>query len=674
MNAQLTRVLLVSVCLSLAALAGAQQPPQLSKDQRTLLQAVIAAVDAAGSAPETEAAAWQTHLLRASDGSHYVAFSVAGTADRPIAATPLITYVRLATTPAQPATTLAERSAVREWLAGSRLDPRLLPRHRGFAVGEMPAMGAAAGMTRGGVPAVGSADLQALGLEQERNRQRKEDQERQRRAALEGTGQTTSQLLPFEDFDVLAPAAFADGTPAIQRALTTGPGRYYLSVAWVEASAKPGKAAVRVARRSIELPPATSGEFGLSSVILADRVGVREVPYTALEQRAHPYAIGPTEIMPARDAVFTRDDRISVAFQIVNPRANDTGKPDIAVNFRIVRLIGEREESVATLSPLRYDATTLPPEFDVRLGHPVIAAMSAPLATLPRGAYRLKIVANDRIAGTARAADTDFLVVGTPLSLLSEAPALAPPFRRDALLDPAILRHAIEALTPPSPSPALTRALTAAASGKLIDLLLEEPLPAEEQGVRAALTGLALYSVGDASATVHFQRALQLNAPAGPVQFWIGAARAAQAREPDAIAAWQSAIGAGMRSSLVGPFLVDAHLRRSDGARASALVAAELGGRPAEGSWIRAAAASHIATARDAEAIAVLEKRLAQQPDDREAQWLLLHALYASLVRTPAGATAANLDRFTKAAQEYVAAGGAHAPLVTEWLKATEAK
>ena len=78
MIAAIARVLLVSGCLGVAATAAAQSPPQLSKDQRTLLQAVVVAVDAAAAAnqPPSTDVSWQLHVLRASDGSHYVAFSV----------------------------------------------------------------------------------------------------------------------------------------------------------------------------------------------------------------------------------------------------------------------------------------------------------------------------------------------------------------------------------------------------------------------------------------------------------------------------------------------------------------------------------------------------------------------------------------------------------------------
>ena len=231
-----------------------------------------------------------------------------------------------------------------------------------------------------------------------------------------------------------------------------------------------------------------------------------------------------------------------------------------------------------------------------------------------------------------------------------------------------MLHSVLDALTPAAPSAALKRALGIAAAGKFVDLLVEEPVPAAEQGVRAALTGLALYSVGDASSAVTFQRALQLNAPAAPTQVLIGAARAMQGRDPDAIAAWQAAIDGGLRSSIVAPFLIDAYLRRGDGARAATLVAAELGGRAPEGAWIRAAAATAIATGKDRDAIAVLDARLTQQPDDAEAQWLLLHALYGSIVR---GGDKSNTGRFAKAAQDY---RGPNQTLVAEWLKVVGVK
>ena len=93
------------------------------------------------------------------------------------------------------------------------------------------------------------------------------------------------------------------------------------------------------------------------------------------------------------------------------------------VNLRVARLNGTREEPVASLSPLVYNAGSLPPDFDVRLGHPLIAALAVPLATIPRGThYTPVITVEDRIAKAVVASRAEFTVVGSATSLLTEAP------------------------------------------------------------------------------------------------------------------------------------------------------------------------------------------------------------------------------------------------------------
>jgi len=659
------RSFLVLVLVSLAASvadAGQSATPQLTKTQRETLRAVVAAVDLASPAPETQGVTWPVHVMRASDGSHYVAFSVSQSS-APLPAGPVVLYVRLATTPRSSGQTISERSAVGEWLAGQRVDPRLKPKN-GFAPGEMPNFGAGAIAARGSTASTGSNDLKLMDMERARARQEKEDRDRQRRRELEGTERASINLLPFEDFDVNT----ITGSGAIQRALTAGPGDYTLFVGWADPGAKP-PVAVHVAKRSLHLPPATTAELLVSSVIVADNVNVRSQPYSAEEQRAHPYTIGLTDIIPARDTVFTREERIAVAFQVVNARPSDTGKPDIVINFRIVRVTPDREQQVASLTPQRYDQATLPSDFDLRLGHPIFAAMAAPLATLARGDYRLKILVSDRISGTATTGETDFTVVGSPASLLAEAPSVGQAFRRETALTPSLLEAAVQKLRPASPSSALTHALDFAQKGRFVELLREEPVDASEQGIRTALTAIALYAVGDASSSaVQLQRALQLDASPGPVQLFLGSARALQGRDTDAIAAWQAGLDAGMPVSSIAPFLVDAYLRRGETAKAAALLTgADKDAN--DGAATRAGAAVLIASGRELEAIPLLQARLAHQGDDQDAEWLLVHALFASVVRVPAGTTSPNVEPFANAARAYITRSGTHAALAGEWLK-----
>ena len=646
----------VTVCLC-DGIVGAQTLPTLSRQQREHLQRLVAEADRT-TMPGALDVSWQVHVLRASDGSHYVAFSVSPPAST-LPDGPLVLYVRLATAASPGVTANAERSVVREWLRGSRVDPRLLPQRGGVAIGEMPRMGAGSIGARGAT-AIGSGDLQAMALERERSRQRREAEEKERRAVLDGTRVPDSDRLPFEDFDIGVSTAFHDGRHAIQRALTAGPGTYELSVAWVEASQSPSKAAYHVARRSLQLAPAAA-EFGLSSIIIADGIGVRQVPYNSLQQRAHPYTIGLTDITPARDATFTPSQQIAVAFQIVNATASASGKPDVRISPRITRLNGTREESVATLSPLMFDAATLPPDFDVRLGHPLIAAFAAPLATIPRGDYRLMVTAEDRIASSVVTARAEFTVVGTPESLLAEAPPLAPRFESAAVLERPVLEAVLNRLAVAETSPALGRALGAARGGRFADLLVADAVIDSEQGVRAALSGLALLSLGNPAAAAELQRALQMQAPAAAVQVLMGAARALAGRDVDAIAAWEAAREAGFPRGLLDRFISEAYLRQKDFARA----AIAIGDRPADTASLATFAATRIGTRRPGDAVAVLETLLADRPEQSDARWLLVHALYAQYV----GGDRSVASRLRAEAQRYIEAKGPHAALAAEWLK-----
>lgn len=669
MDFRFARAVAIGVLIASPATA-APSTPTLTKAQRAVLQAVVAAVDAAAAQPDTPTVQWQTHVLRTSDGSHYIAFSVADpNAAAPKA--PLTLYVRLATRPASPPSAMVERSAVMDWLIGLRSDP--LPARAGRVVtvptGELPVGGPS--MTgRFGNVAEASTALRLMDRKREQARQQKEDQEKQRRAELEKQLGAPRLLYPFEDFDVTAVASAGPaGGALVSRSVTAGPGEYDLYVGWAESAETKAPIAVHVAKRTLRLPPASMADLSLSSIIVADRVGVRAAPYGPEEQTAHPYTIGATEIIPARDAVFTRDERLTVAFQVINARPSETGKPDVAVTFRIVRMAGDREQPVAALTPQRYGEATLPADFDVRLGHPIFAAVAAPLATLARGTYRLKIGVSDIIAGAATAGETEFRIVGTPASLLAEAPSLGLPYRREMALAPATVDAVVTRLQPSRPSAALARLLDAATARRFVDLLREEPVDAHEQGVRAALTGIALYALGDASSTVQFQKAVQQNAAAAPVQMFVGAVRALDGRDADAIAAWQAALDGGMPVSVVLPLLMNAHLRRGDGGSAAALIASVTRDRAPDAEWWRVQAAAEIAAGREVDAVARLESRLAQRADDTDAQWLLLHALFAGIVRDqPTGVATERVERLTRAARDYIAAGGPHAALAAEWI------
>ena len=662
MTARSVAASIVYVCLCTGD-ALAQSATNPSREQRELLHAVVLAVDAATSQSETRDAAWQTHVMRASDGSHYVAFTAQPPAEMPLPAGPVLLYLRLAHASAS---RLGERSQIREWLAGTRTAPPPIARS-GIAIGEMPIFGPTGNLAnpQRQPTTPGMTDLALMDLERRRERAKAEERERQRRAGLEGKTAAVAEVVPFEDFDFASRSVGASGARVISRALTTGPGEYVLYVGWADPSAPKPLATIRVIKKSISLPPASGDALTISSIILADGVHVRDAPYPASEQASHPYSIGMTEIAPAADAVFTSDENLNIVFQVINPQPSESGKPDVEIASRIVRVSGSRPEPIASLKPLTYSAETMPAPFDLRQGHPVFAALSAPLDSLSRGNYRLEVIANDRNGRRSATADVAFTVAATPRSLLREAPPLSAVAAKATILQPEARGYVVQSLKPASPSPALQRALDKAAAGNYIELMVDEPVGKGEEAVRAALSGLALLGVGDPSSAVQFQRAVLLGAPVAPSRLLSGLARSLQGRDADAIAAWQEALKAGAPRPIVAPLLLEAYLRRGDYAAGSTLIA-ETPAAPGDASWARNVAAIAIATQREADAIKTLDAHLARHPDDLHARWLRLQALYTQIV----GGDASRRATFETEAQSYIDAKGSNAALAGEWLRA----
>jgi tetratricopeptide (TPR) repeat protein len=662
-------VLLVSApCVAQPAAA----PPTLTRAQRAALQALVRAVDAAAPSVAIADADWPLHVLRVSDGSHYVAFSIYGGALIP-AKPPVALYVRLSTRRAPTTTAAPERSAIAEWLAGTSPVP-VLPR-RGIAIGEMPTYGAAGIASRGPGP---SQNLRLLELERERAREKREAQERTRKAALEGTDTTriARPLLPFEDFDVQASVAVdGSGTPVLRRSLTAGPGDYELSVAWVDPNAADPASAVRVARRALSLPAASATAFALSSVILADSVSIRETPVPAIEQTAHPYSIGPTEIEPARDHTLTTDERLALVVQVINARGSAAGKPDVVVGFRVLRRSGASEDLVGTLVPQVYDDTTLPADFDIAKGHPIFAAVAVPPRSFKRGEYRLEVSANDRVAGTGTLTNTLFTVVATPAALLREAPALAAPFVREDILHPRVLDEITARLRPQAPSAAMLDALATARDRRFVELVRDDEIAPEEAGPRGALRALALYALGDtpASLAAPLRLAEQHLASPAAVQIIAGGLRALGGNDREALAAWDAALAAGAEAAALGPLMTDAWLRLGDANQAVAIARRALAAGPGDAPVTRSVAAALLAANQRAEALAALDTLLAQDPGDVDAQWLALHTLFSGFVTGVApGSDAAARSRLVALAERYTAANGRHAALARDWAAAVE--
>lgn len=652
------------------------QAPKLSKQQRAVLEAVVAAVDqAAGSdsvAPDE--AAWVSHVLRASDGSHYVALraAVPNVAAPPDAT---VLYVRMALRRVGAESSLAPpRSAVMEWLKGMRADPLPMRALKSISVpqGEIPVGGAA--MLAGSQAMVASNDasnaLRLQDMERERARRERDAREKQRRAELESRAAAPPPSThAFEDFDVASRLASNGPHLTVERGATVGPGDYDVYIAWAEPS-KEKAPRVRVITHRLSLPAANRTDFALSDIVIADGVRTLDAPYPVDAQGAHPYALGALESIPAPDTSFRVDESLALVVQVINPSADATGKPDVDVAFRVHRQVEPRPQLVGALPSQRYNATTLPVDFDVARGHPVFAAVQMPLASFTRGRYTLEVIATDHVTARQTSRSTNFEVTGTPASLLREAPTPGQAFRRDSVLTPAALAAIVRSLKPEQPSSALAAALDAAAAGRFAELMRIDTAVAAERPLAQALLGLGLYGLGDSPRAVAAQltQAATLGAPAAPVLLLVGATSALGGDDKGAITAWNQAREGGINDTVVAMLLIDAYMRQGDVARAAAMARAALDSDPGNAAARRALAATYIATRRHVDALALLDQA-PPADDDTEHDFVVMHALFANLVTGEANAgQAAGKTRFATLGRRYVERGGRHADLVRAWL------
>lgn len=223
-------------------------------------------------------------------------------------------------------------------------------------------------------------------------------------------------IYPFEDLQSVELKAAAPGQPySVSRAFAVPAGDYDVYVAVAEQVGKPSKDKAAIGRTAvlqqpIAVPQYWGTELTTSPVILAEKIDQLSAPLSPEEQMARPYVLGSMEILPAADKSFTKKEELSLIFLIYNAQVNETGKPDLEVEYRFNQKTGETEKFFNRTQPQLFNATTLPPEFDVRAGHQVVGGQTIPLASFPEGEYRLEIKINDKLASKTITRDVTFIV------------------------------------------------------------------------------------------------------------------------------------------------------------------------------------------------------------------------------------------------------------------------
>jgi hypothetical protein len=232
---------------------------------------------------------------------------------------------------------------------------------------------------------------------------------------VKGTGSQVDarHQYPFEDvFFIDIPATVAGRTQVLQRAFAVSPGDYDVYVALKEKAAAGATTSPKIGVLKHELTvPSLDGELTTSSVITAAKIDVLQAELTPDRQAENPYTFGTIKIAPSLDNKFKKSDEFNIMFWIYGAGADAAKKPNIEVEYGFHQKTAEGEKFFNKTEPQIMNAETLPPQFDLAVGHQLTGSLAVPLASFPEGDFRLELKVSDKVSGKSVTRDSTFSVV-----------------------------------------------------------------------------------------------------------------------------------------------------------------------------------------------------------------------------------------------------------------------
>jgi hypothetical protein len=219
-------------------------------------------------------------------------------------------------------------------------------------------------------------------------------------ASTAGSKENKPPEYPFADIYFLANDKFAtSSTPDaidVARALELPPGEYDVYIAMREKpsrdrKAPPPKTVVLV--HSLSVPDLMKG-LTTSSVILAKGLDASPAQLTGQQQLEQPYTISGYKVTPAYTSVIPKSGELLFVFFIYNEGVAASGKPDLDVDYNFFR--AAEDKPFSKLATTSFNATTLPGEFNINVGHQVFVGQGIPLTSFTPGDYKLEIKVTDK--------------------------------------------------------------------------------------------------------------------------------------------------------------------------------------------------------------------------------------------------------------------------------------
>jgi hypothetical protein len=222
----------------------------------------------------------------------------------------------------------------------------------------------------------------------------------------------------FEDLKLgQAVQAMPNGTSRYAGALAVAAGDYDVYVLFKEPT-NPKEKKVQpkagLLKTSISVPNLFTDDLAVSTVFVTNQAEQLKALPSQDELNKYPYIFGNLKITPVLEPnpKFGKKDEMAIFFYIYNTGLDKTsGKPDLSVEYNFYRKADGAEKFFNKTNPQVMNATTLPPQFDVKVGHQLLGGQSIPLASFPEGEYRLEIKVIDKVTGKTKVESSQFTVV-----------------------------------------------------------------------------------------------------------------------------------------------------------------------------------------------------------------------------------------------------------------------
>ncbi len=180
-----------------------------------------------------------------------------------------------------------------------------------------------------------------------------------------------------------------------------------------------------VLKQTVNVPEFWNSDLTTSSVILVDRIDPLPAPLSPAQLIERPYAaLGLVEIFPTAGSKLSKKSELSVFFLIYNSQADSAQKPDLNIEYNFCQAepgsepkpdepCKTGEKFYNKTEPQAMNGQTLPPGFDLSMGHQLQTGQSVPLASFPEGDYRLEIKMTDKLANKSVIRDVNFSVTAS---------------------------------------------------------------------------------------------------------------------------------------------------------------------------------------------------------------------------------------------------------------------